>query len=119
MYELGKNWVRILHPRRLDPSVGAVAGVVSAVSVIVGYLAQRAMGHGWHKAFIALHVVKRPMIVRLAPFFTGTAIAIVTAGALLRFYNWYREKEWRRPLEPERDASADPRAGGIDVSSTK
>jgi hypothetical protein len=80
-----------LHPKRLDPSIGAIAGFASAVSVIVGVLAQNAMGHGWHKMLITMHLAKKPMIVSLAPVFTGIAVGIATAAALIRFYNWTRE----------------------------
>jgi hypothetical protein len=91
MQDLHKHLVHHLHPRRLDPSIGAIAGLASAVSVIVGFLAQSAMGHGWHKALITLHLSKKPLIVRFAPVIAGIAVGIATAAALLRFYNWLRE----------------------------
>ena len=91
MPELRSPWFHRLHPKRLDPSIGAIAGFASAVSVIVGLLAQNAMGHGWHRAFIALHLAKKPMMVRLAPVIAGVAVGIATAAALVRFYNWCRE----------------------------
>ena|ERR1700678_2239860 len=91
MHDPRSQWLHRLHPKRLDPSIGAIAGLASAVSVIVGFMAQNAMGHGWHKAFIALHLAKRPLIVRLAPAIAAVAVGIATAAALLRFYNWYRE----------------------------
>ena len=118
---LRNHWLKILHPRRLDPSIGAIAGLVTAVSVIVGYFAQSAIGHGWHRAFIALHVVKRPLIVRLAPFLTGAAIAIATAAALLRFYNWFRESEWRQSVgdDDTRSILREPRGRGINDSSSE
>jgi hypothetical protein len=93
-----------LHPKRLDPSIGAIAGRASAVSVIVGFIAQNAMGHGWHKASIALHLAKKPLIVRLAPAIAALAVGMATAAALLRFYNWYREARVRaaaRSVEQE------------------
>jgi hypothetical protein len=91
MQDLHKHLAHHLHPKRLDPSIGAIAGLAGAVSVIVGFLAQSAMGHGWHKMFIALHLAKKPLIVRLAPVFTGIAVGVATAAALIRFYNWIRE----------------------------
>jgi hypothetical protein len=89
---LREQWSRRLHPKRLDPSIGAIAGLVGAVSVIVGLLAEKAMGHGWHRAVIALHLAKRPMITRIAPILAGIAAGIATAAALVRFYNWWREQ---------------------------
>ena len=91
MHDLTSQWLHRLHPRRLDPSIGAIAGLASAVSVIVGFMAQNAMGHGWHKALIALHLAKKPLIVRLAPAIAGIAVGIATAAALVRFYNWCSE----------------------------
>jgi hypothetical protein len=89
--ELHRHLIHHLHPKRLDPSIGAIAGLASAVSVVVGFLAQSAMGHGWHRMFITLHLAKKPWIVRLAPVFAGVAVGIATAAALIRFYNWLRE----------------------------
>ena len=91
MHDLRTRWLHRLHPKRIDPSIGVIAGLASAVSVIVGLMAQNALGHGWHRAFIALHVAKKPMIVALAPVISGVAVGIATAAALVRFYNWYRE----------------------------
>jgi len=91
MHELREPWFRRLHPKRLDPTIGAIAGLAGAVSVIVGFLAESAMGHGWHRAFIVLHLAKRPMIASVAPILAGLAVGIATAAALVRFYNWYRE----------------------------
>jgi hypothetical protein len=91
MHDPRSQWLHRLHPKRLDPSIGAIAGLASAVSVIVGFIAQNAMGHGWHKALIALHLAKKPLIVRLAPAIAAVAVGIATTAALLRFYNWYRE----------------------------
>ena len=91
MYDLRTQWLHRLHPRRIDPWIGVIAGLASAVSVIVGLIAQNALGHGWHRAFIALHVAKKPMIADLAPVISGVAVGIATAAALVRFYNWCRE----------------------------
>jgi hypothetical protein len=57
----------------------------------VGFMAQNAMGHTWRRVFIALHLVKKPLIVRLAPALAGIAVGIATAAALLRFYNWCQD----------------------------
>jgi hypothetical protein len=95
MHNPHSQWLHRFHPKRLDPSIGPIAGLASAVSVIVGFIAQKAMGHGWHKASIALHLAKKPLIVRLAPAIAAVAVGIATAAALLRFYNWYREARAR------------------------
>jgi hypothetical protein len=91
MHDPRSQWLHRLHPKRLDPSIGAIAGFASAVSVIVGFMAQNAMGHGWHRASIALHLAKKPLIVRLAPAIAAVAVGLATAAALVRFYNWCRE----------------------------
>jgi hypothetical protein len=80
-----------LHPKRLDKSMGALASLASAISVFVGVFAARIAPHGWHRAFVTLHLSKDPMIVRLAPIIAGIAIAVATAGAILRFFNWCTE----------------------------
>jgi hypothetical protein len=95
MHNPHSQWLHRFHPKRLDPSIGPIAGLASAVSVIVGFIAQKAMGHGWHKASIALHLAKKPLIVRLAPAIAAVAVGIATAAALLRFYNWAREARVR------------------------
>jgi hypothetical protein len=91
MHDPRSQWLHRLHPKKLDPSIGAIAGLASAVSVIVGFMAQNAMGHGWRRAFVALHLARKPLIVRLAPALAAVAVGIATAAALLRFYNWCRE----------------------------
>ncbi len=90
--------VRHLHPRRLYPSLGAIAGLAGTVSLLVGFLAQRAIGHGWHRMFMTLHLARPPLIVRIAPVVAAIAVGIATAAALLRFYNWTRDA---RPPAPE------------------
>lgn len=111
MHDPRSHWLHRLHPKRLDPSIGAIAGLASAVSVIVGFIAQNAMGHGWHKASIALHLAKKPLIVRLAPAIAAVAVGIATAAALLRFYNWYCEARVRaaaRSIEQQEITEAPP-----------
>ena len=82
MPEMRSPWLHRLHPKRLDPSIGAIAGFASAVSVIVGLLAQNAMGHGWHRAFIALHLAKKgaEIIVTYSNLSkSGAAVAVLEA----------------------------------------
>jgi hypothetical protein len=68
--------------------MGAIAGFVSALSVIVGTLAAQATPKGWGRITMALHMTKKPFIVKLAPIITGVSVAVVTAASLLGFYLW-------------------------------
>ena len=74
--------------KRIHKSIGAIAGFVSALSVIVGTLAASATPKGWGRVTMALHMTKKPFIVKLAPIMTGVSVAIVTAASLLGFYLW-------------------------------
>jgi hypothetical protein len=77
------------HPtKRIHRSIGAIAGFVSALSVIVGMLAAQATPKGWGRVTMALHMTKKPFILKLAPVITGVSVAIVTAASLLGFYLW-------------------------------
>jgi hypothetical protein len=97
------RWKNAFHYKRLGRSTGALAGLSSAISVFVGLLAARATPHGFAKLSVALHFAKPPLIVKLAPFFTGVAVAIATAAGLLSFVVWIVEREELAP-EP-RDES--------------
>jgi hypothetical protein len=74
--------------KRIHKSMGAIAGFVSALSVIVGTLAAQATPKGWGRITMALHMTKKPFILRLAPIITGVSVAVVTAVSLLGFYLW-------------------------------
>jgi ABC-type spermidine/putrescine transport system permease subunit II len=93
------------HPtKRIHKSIGAIAGFVSALSVIVGTLAAQATPKGWGRITMALHMTKKPFIVKIAPVITGVSVAIVTAASLLGFYLWLvdrREDESAR--EPDKE----------------
>ena len=84
--------------------MGAIAGFVSALSVIVGTLAAQATPKGWGRVTMALHMTKKPFIVKLAPIMTGVSVAIVTAASLLGFYLWVID---RRNDEPDHDPDKD------------
>jgi hypothetical protein len=75
--------------QRLSESTGVLAGLATAISVIVGYLAGRATPSGLAKLTTALHLTRPPLIVRIAPYLTGFAIALATAASLFRFYSWW------------------------------
>jgi hypothetical protein len=68
--------------------MGAIAGLVSALSVMVGALAAHWTPRGWGRVSMALHLTKKPFILKLAPILTGVSVAIVTAASLLGFYLW-------------------------------
>jgi hypothetical protein len=72
--------------------------------VIVGTLAAQATPKGWGRITMALHMTKKPFIVRLAPVITGVSVAIVTAASLLGFYLWLVERRADDPAsEPDQD----------------
>jgi hypothetical protein len=90
--------------KKIHRSIGAIAGFVSALSVIVGTLAAQATPKGWGRITMALHMTKKPFIVRLAPVITGVSVAIVTAASLLGFYLWLVERRTDDPaIEPDQD----------------
>jgi hypothetical protein len=49
-------------------------------------LAAYATPKGWDRVSLALHITKKPFIMKLAPLITGVAVAIATAAGLLGFY---------------------------------
>jgi hypothetical protein len=79
--------------KRLSESTGAIAGLASAIAVIVGYIAARATPRGLAKLTMAMHLTKPPLIVRIAPVLTGIAVALATAASLFRFYTWWVERD--------------------------
>jgi hypothetical protein len=92
MANLRNTLVRTLHDKRVHRSAGAIAGLASAMSVLVGTMAAYATPKGWGRVSMALHMTKKPFILRLAPVITGTAVAIATAVSLLGFYLWMAER---------------------------
>ncbi len=84
---------RKLHHQNLSKSTGAIAGLTSAISVIVGILAARAAPRGLAKLPIALHLSSKPLIVKLAPVIAGIAVACATAAGIVKFYSWCLERD--------------------------
>jgi hypothetical protein len=82
--------VKTLHSKKVHRSVGALAGFASAMSVLVGMLAAHATPKGWARVSMALHMTKKPLILKLVPVITGVSVAIATAAGLLGFYLWVR-----------------------------
>jgi hypothetical protein len=79
--------------KRLSESTGALAGLATAIAVIVGYVAARVTPKGFAKLTMAMHLTRTPLIVRIAPVLTGIAVALATAAGLFRFYTWWVERE--------------------------
>ena len=100
-----RRWTKSFHHKTLARSIGAVASLAGAVSVLIGALAARMSPHGWAHVKMALHLAKKPMLLQLAPFIAGFAVIAATVAGLLSFYSWYREGQEQKELaarEPER-----------------
>ena len=92
------RWASTLHHKKLARSIGAIASLAGAVSVLVGVLATRMSPHGWGHVKMALHLTKKPLLMQLAPFIATFAVTAATVAGLLSFYSWYREgKEQKAP----------------------
>jgi hypothetical protein len=86
-------------------SLGAVAGLASALSVMVGTLAAYATPKGWGRVSMALHMTHKPLIMKLAPLMTGVAVTIATCAGLMGFYLWLIEaSEQRSESKPDIDS---------------
>lgn len=97
--KLKKYLVKRLHHRALSKSTGAIAGLASGISVVVGILAAHAAPKGLAKLSIALHLSSKPLIIKLAPFIAGFAVAAGTAAGFMKFYSWCKEA----PDAPDED----------------
>jgi hypothetical protein len=86
-------FLKRLDKKKVHRSLGAVAGLTSALSVIVGTLAARATPKGWGRVTMALHMTKKPFIMKLAPLLTGVSVAVVCAVGIMGFYLWLVERE--------------------------
>jgi|SRR5476651_2197655 hypothetical protein len=105
MKNLRQYLVKPLQPKRLGNSTAAMAGLAGAISVFVGLLAARAAPHGWFRISTALHLSKKPLIIKFAPIIAGIAITLATAAGLVKFYLWCRERD-------EEEAEAEAHAPG-------
>jgi Zn-dependent protease with chaperone function len=92
---------KTLHHKRLANSTGAIAGFVSALSVLIGVLAARAAPKGLARLSVALHIAKKPLIVKLAPLIAAAAVVFAVAAGLIRFYSWCVEREADETKLPE------------------
>jgi hypothetical protein len=86
------NWhatiVKTLNNRRTHRSIAAIASLASALSVMVGVLASYYTPKGLGRVSMALHMTKKPFILKLAPIITGCSLTIATVTGLLGFYLW-------------------------------
>ena len=89
------RWAKTFHHKTLARSIGAVASLAGALSVLVGALAARLSPHGWGHVKMALHLTKKPLILQIAPFIAGFAVTAATVAGLMSFYSWYREGKER------------------------
>jgi hypothetical protein len=101
MNEWSRNLLRTLHHRRLGDSTGAIAGLASGISVLVGLVAAHFAPHGFSRLAMALHLTRKPLILQLAPMIAGVAVAFATASGILKFYTWYTSREPEPPSGAE------------------
>jgi hypothetical protein len=85
------RWAKTFHHKSLARSIGALASLAGALSVLVGVMAAHMAPHGWAHVKLALHLAKKPLIVQAAPFIAGFAVMAATVAGLLSFYSWWRE----------------------------
>ncbi len=105
MSDLYSTVAKTLGSKNVHRSTGAIAGLASALSVIVGTLAGYAAPKGWGRVSMALHITSKPFIVKLAPLLTGISVAVATAAGLLGFYLWIID----RPSDaPDDKSDANP-----------
>jgi hypothetical protein len=97
MSDLHSIVAKTIGSKNVHRSAGAIAGFASALSVIVGTLAGYATPTGWGRVTMALHITKKPFIVKLAPLLTGASVAIATAAGLLGFYLWLADRQSEAP----------------------
>ena len=94
------RWSTTLHHKNLARSIGAIASLAGAVSVLVGMLATRMSPHGWGRVKMALHLTKKPVLMQLAPFIATFAVTAATVAGILSFYSWYRDGKDQRAPRP-------------------
>jgi hypothetical protein len=99
------RWALTFHHKNLARSIGAIASLAGAMSVLVGVLATHMSPHGWGHVKMALHLTKKPLLMQLAPFIAAFAVTAATVAGLMSFYSWYREGREKkaaasRPSDP-------------------
>ena len=94
------RWSKTLHHKNLARSIGAIASLAGALSVLVGVVATHMAPHGWGHVKMALHLTKKPLLMQLAPFIATFAVTAATVAGLLSFYSWYREGRDQKTAPP-------------------
>jgi hypothetical protein len=107
------RWAKTFHHKTLARSIGAIASLSGALSVLVGALAARMAPHGWSHVKMALHLTRSPLLLQLAPFIAAFAVTAATVAGLMSFYSWYREGA-EQPLARRQESrpSGGPERGG-------
>jgi hypothetical protein len=82
-----------LHPKRLAKMTGAIAGLACALSVVVGAVAARIAPHGLRGIAVSLHLVRQPLIVKIAAGIASLAVVAAALSGALHFYRWWREHD--------------------------
>jgi hypothetical protein len=100
--------LKALEHKKLSNSTAAVAGLATAVSVLVGAVAAHYAPHGWLRIASALHLHRQPMIVKIAPIVAGIAAGLGTAASLIKFYSWCLEREENPPGQLHREPVQSP-----------
>ncbi len=105
MPNLARHVAKTLHSKKLHRSAGAIAGLAGALSVVIGTLAGYATPKGWGRVTMALHMTKKPFVVKLAPIVTGVSVTIAAVAGLLGFFVWWMEgKDEASEDRTERDS---------------
>jgi hypothetical protein len=99
------RWARTFHHKNLARSIGAIASLAGALSVLVGFVATHLAPHGWGRLKMTLHLAKKPLLMQMAPYIAAFAVTAATVAGILSFYSWYREGRDQRappssPSEP-------------------
>src|ERR1700743_271689 len=94
------RWAKTFHHKNLARSIGAIASLAGALSVLVGVVATHMSPHRWGRVKMALHLTQKPLLIQLAPFTGAFAVTAATVAGLLSFYSWYREGRDQRAASP-------------------
>jgi hypothetical protein len=100
------RWAKTFHHKNLARSIGAIASLAGALSVLIGYLATHMAPHGIGRVKMALHLAKKPLLMQLAPYIAAFAVTAATVAGLLSFYSWYREGRDRRKAASSSEPAA-------------
>ncbi len=82
-----------LHPRRLSRMTAAIAALTGALSVLFGVIAARVSPHGLRGLAVSLHIVRQPLIVKVATGIASLAVVTAAVSGLLHFYTWWHEHD--------------------------